>query len=294
MANLKEIRTRINSVKSTRQITSAMKLVAASKLRKAQNAIIALRPYSYKIQEIMGNLSDSLGEHTENPYLRESDVNNILLVSIASNKGLCGPFNANIIKETERRVHQNFNSLYENGGVHLLTLGKKLTEYFGKRDYHLTGNHDEIYDNLTFENSTAIAKELMQGFKEKQYDKIYLVYNKFINPATQQVKFEQFLPLEPLQDETSNTDMQTDYIFEPSKNEIVEELIPKTLKIHFYQALLDSNAAEHGARMTAMHQATDNATELINDLQLKYNKARQESITNQIIEVVSGAKALEG
>ena len=294
MANLKEIRTRINSVKSTRQITSAMKLVAASKLRKAQNAIIALRPYSYKIQEIMGNLSDSLGEHTENPYLRESEVNNILLVSIASNKGLCGPFNANIIKETERRVQQNFNSLYENDGVHLLTLGKKLTEYFGKRDYHLTGNHDEIFDNLTFENSTAIAQELMQVFKEKQYDKIYLVYNKFINPATQQVKFEQFLPLEPLQDETTNTEMQTDYIFEPSKNEIVEELIPKTLKIHFYQALLDSNAAEHGARMTAMHQATDNATELINDLQMKYNKARQESITNQIIEVVSGAKALEG
>lgn len=294
MANLKEIRTRINSIKSTRQITSAMKLVAASKLRKAQNAIIALRPYSYKIQEIMGHLSDSLGEHSDNPYLRESEVNNILLVSIASNKGLCGPFNANIIKETERQVHENFESLYEEGGVHLLTLGKKLTEYFGSRDYNLTGNHDEIYDNLTFENSTAIAKELMQVFEEKQYDKVYLIYNKFINAATQEVKVEQFLPLEPLNDEATNTDVHSDYIFEPSKSELVRELIPKTLKIHFYQALLDSNAAEHGARMTAMHQATDNATELINDLQLKYNKARQESITNQIIEVVSGAKALEG
>lgn len=292
MANLKEIRTRINSIKSTRQITSAMKLVAASKLRKAQNAIIALRPYSYKIQEIMGHLSDSISSKDENPYLRESEVKNILLVPVASNKGLCGPFNANIIKETERQVNENLGSLYKDGGVHLLTMGKKLTEYFGSREYDLVGNHDEIFDNLTFENVTAIAEELMKEFTEKKYDRIYLLYNKFINAATQQVKAEQFLPLEPVQHEDSE-DFQTDYIFEPSKKEIVKELIPKTLKIHLYQALLDSNAAEHGARMTAMHQATDNATELINDLQLKYNKARQESITNQIIEVVSGAQALE-
>lgn len=293
MANLKEIRTRINSIKSTRQITSAMKLVAASKLRKAQNAIIALRPYSYKIQEIMGHLSDSLGSQDENPYLRESEVENILLVSLASNKGLCGPFNANIIKETERQVHENMESLYKDGGVHLFTMGKKVSEHFGRRDYDLVGSKDEIFDNLTFENVTAIAEDLMKAFTDKKYDRIYLIYNKFINPATQQVKAEQFLPLEPVQHEGSGV-LETDYIFEPNKQEIVKQLIPKTLKIHLYQALLDSNASEHGARMTAMHQATDNATELINDLQLKYNKARQESITNQIIEVVSGAQALNG
>ena len=291
MANLKEIRTRINSVKSTRQITSAMKLVAASKLRKAQNAIIALRPYSYKIQEIMGRLSDSLGEQSDNPYLRDSEVKNILLVSLASNKGLCGPFNANIIKETERQVHENLHELYKDGGVHLLTMGKKATEYFDRRDYDLIGNHDEIFDNLTFENVAAIAQNLMKDFSDKKYDRIYIIYNKFINPATQQVKVEQFLPLQPVQPEDSGN-VETDYIFEPSKQEIVEQLIPKTLKIHLYQALLDSNASEHGARMTAMHQATDNATELVNDLQLKYNKARQEAITNEIIEVVSGAQAL--
>lgn len=295
MANLKEIRTRINSVKSTRQITSAMKLVAASKLRKAQNAIIALRPYSYKIQEIMEHLSDSLDEHDENPYLHSEneEIYNVLLIPMASNKGLCGPFNANIIKETERQVQENFKSLYTNGNLHLLTIGKKATEYFKHRNYRLAGNHDEVYDDLTFENVSAISRELMDSFKAKKYDKIFLIYNKFLNPATQRVMVEQFLPIEPSYEEKTQH-LHVDYIFEPGKKEIVTELIPKTLKIHLYQALLDSNASEHGARMTAMHQATDNASELIKDLQLTYNKARQESITNEIIEVVSGAQALNG
>lgn len=294
MANLKEVRTRIDSVKSTRQITSAMKLVAASKLRKAQNAIMALRPYSNKLQEIMGNLGDSINTE-ENPYLRKDEPEKVLIIPFTSNKGLCGAFNSNIIKWTARYIDENYSKQKSEGNLHLLTVGKKATEFFSKRDYQVDASHDYIYDELSFENVAKIAIQVMEAFKEKEYDRVELIYNKFINAASQTVMTEQFLPLEPpASAEDEKHELGVDYIFEPDKETITEELIPKSLKIQFYKALLDSNASEHGARMTAMHQATENATQLVKELQLSYNKARQEAITNEILEVTTGAEALKG
>lgn len=294
MANLKEVRTRIESVKSTRQITSAMKLVAASKLRKAQNAIMALRPYANKLQEMMGNLGDSINTE-ENPYLRKDDPEKVLIIPFTSNKGLCGAFNSNIIKWTAKYIDEKYSKQKSEGKLFLVTIGKKATEHFSKRDYEVVASHDYIYDELSFENAAKIAKQVMEAFKEKEYDRVELVYNKFINAASQKVMTEQFLPLEPpASADEEKREQETDYIFEPDKETITEELIPKTLKIQFYKAILDSNASEHGARMTAMHQATENATQLVKELQLSYNKARQEAITNEILEVTTGAEALKG
>lgn len=304
MANLKEVRTRIESVKSTRQITSAMKLVAASKLRKAQNAIMALRPYANKLQEIMGNVGDSI-QTDEQPYLQKREKEQVLIVVFTSNKGLCGAFNTNVIKHTENYIKEKYPSQLKEGKVNLMTIGKKATEFFKKNNYNVVENHDHIYDELSFSNASEIAEAIMEAFKNKNYDHVEMIYNKFINAASQEVTTEQFLPLESVHDDQEKTDEIMDddinydedyeeYIFEPDKKTITEEVIPKTLKIQFYKALLDSNASEHGARMTAMHQATENANSLVKELQLSYNKARQESITNEILEVTTGAEALKG
>lgn len=293
MANLKEVRTRIDSVKSTRQITSAMKLVAASKLRRAQNAIIAMRPYAEKLQEIMENLGESI-RADENPYLEEREPNQILIIVIASNKGLCGAFNANILKATSAYIKQQYPDQYKNSNVHLITIGKKATEYFVRNDFQVAASFDHIFDALTFGNVSQIAEDIMESFVEKKFDKVEMVYNKFLNAASQKVMTERLLPLQHDVSADGEAENETAYIFEPDKDSITKELIPKALKIQFYKAILDSNASEHGARMTAMHQATENATQLVKELQLSYNKARQEAITNEILEVTTGAEALKG
>jgi F-type H+-transporting ATPase subunit gamma len=297
MANLKEVRTRIASVKSTQQITSAMKMVAASKLRKAQNAILQMRPYAAKLKEILQNLSASLDAGDDaSIYSQQREPVRVLIVTVSSNRGLCGAFNANVIKRTVNLVHDKYGSQHEAGNVSLVTIGRKVSEHFTKRNYKILEKHDDIFDQLTFDNVSAIAEGLMERFGRKEFDRIEIVYNQFKNAATQRLVSEQFLPVERLADEEGATgeEVRADYIFEPNKLEIVRDLIPKSLKIQFYKALLDSFASEHGARMTAMHQATDNAQELLKDLSLAYNKARQAAITKEILEIVSGAEALKG
>lgn len=291
MPSLKEIRNRITSVGSTMQITSAMKMVSAAKLKRAQDAITQMRPYSNKLKEILGNLSATL-DLSENAFSEARDTKNILIVGITSNRGLCGGFNNNIIK----KVNQLVNEKYADKNVKVLCLGKKIKDTFKRTDLYFVNDSlapvEDIYSSLTFENNALIASELMRLFTAKEFDQVVFVYNQFVNAATQNVLEEQFLPV------VSSTEAQeagagTDYIFEPSKEEIVSELIPKSLKIQLFKALLDSHAAEHGARMTAMHKATDNAKELQRSLKLSYNKARQAAITNEILEIVGGAEALK-
>ena len=291
MANLKEIRIRISSVESTKQITSAMKLVAASKLRKAQDAIIMMRPYAAKMHEIMQDLAAGSEVVAENAFAQEREIEKVLMIGITSNRGLCGAFNANVIKQINKRIESQYKSLNRRGGVDIMTIGKKATDFFDKPEYHLVENHDHLWDNLNWENVQDLAESIMEKFKEKEYDRVELVYNQFKNAGSQILQLEQFLPIEPMEEENTSGHKH-DYIMEPSQEVIVSELIPKSLKVQLYKAMLDSNAAEHGARMTAMHKATDNATDMIKDLKLTYNKARQASITNEIIEIVSGANAL--
>ena len=301
MGGLKEVRNRIASTKSTRQITSAMKMVAASKLRKAQNAIISLRPYAAKLTEIMQNLSASMDGSDEGVYAADRGDQKILIIAISSNRGLCGGFNINVVKETINLIETKFDTQYKKGDVSILALGKKGGDLLTSRGYAPGRIDKEIFDNLTFENSTPLAEQLMQEFVNKDYDKIYLIYNQFKNAAVQILKTEQFLPVAESKEhkeeqgaKSGQHEMQADFIFEPGKPEILEALVPKAIKLHLYKALLDSFAAEHGARMTAMHKATDNADELIKALNLSYNKARQSAITNEILEIVSGAEALKG
>ncbi len=284
MANLKEIRNRIASVSSTMQITSAMKMVSAAKLKKAQDAITAMRPYADKLTELLQSLSASLDSDSGDKFSVQREVKKVLIVSITSNRGLCGAFNSNIIKES----YQLADEKYANHEVSFLTIGKKANDALSKK-HNVIGNHSDIYDDLTFDNSAEIAQLLMDKFVDSDFDKIVLVYNKFKNAATQIIMNEQFLPIVPVE---SSTNINIDYIFEPSKVEIVETLIPKSLKTQLYKAIRDSYASEHGARMTAMHKATDNATELRDQLKLTYNKARQAAITNEILEIVGGAEAL--
>lgn len=289
MPNLKEIRNRITSVGSTMQITSAMKMVSAAKLKRAQDAITQMRPYAAKIKEILGNLSATL-DLSENVYSEQREVKNILIVGITSNRGLCGGFNNNIIK----RVGYLINDEFAGQNVQLLCLGKKIKDVYKRTPNYFINSTleplEDIYSDLSFERVSAIANELMRGFTLKEYDKVVVVYNRFINAAAQVVETEQFLPIIPtVQENQSSTG---DYIFEPSKDEIVADLIPKSLKIQLFKAIRDSFAAEHGARMTAMHKATDNAKELQKTLKLSYNKARQAAITNEILEIVGGAEAL--
>lgn len=288
MANLKEIRNRITSVSSTMQITSAMKMVSAAKLKKAQDAITAMRPYAEKQTELLQNLSATLEGDNGSKYADQREVNKVLLVVITSNRGLCGAFNANIIKEA-KNIKQ---SVYPGKQVDFVTIGKKGNDIISKTDKILISNND-IYDHLHFDGVAILAEKLMQLFVDGSYDKIELVYNQFKNAATQIVMKEQFLPIVPVVSEIATT-TAVDYIFEPSKEQIVEELIPRSLKTQLYKAIRDSFASEHGARMTAMHKATDNATELRDRLKLTYNKARQAAITNEILEIVGGAEALNG
>ena len=283
MANLKEIRNRISSIGSTMQITSAMKMVSAAKLKKAQDAIIAMRPYANKLTELLQNLSAN-AEDLESVYTEQREVKNILLVAITSNRGLCGAFNSNIIKKTIHLAQTE----YADKNVSVYTIGKKGTDILTKQ-FDIVDTHNELYDDLTFNNASVIAEELMQYFVDGKYDKIEFVYNQFKNAATQLIQIEQFLPLVPATTEDSNS---SNYIFEPNQADIVTRLMPKSLKMQLYKSVRDSFASEHGARMTAMHKATDNAKELRDDLLLTYNKARQAAITNEILEIVGGAEAL--
>lgn len=286
MANLKEIRNRITSVSSTMQITSAMKMVSAAKLKKAQDAITAMRPYAEKLTELLQNLSATLDGDVGGEFTTQREIKNVLLVAVTSNRGLCGAFNSNVIKAIKSRTE-----FYAGKNVDVYAIGKKGNDVLGKT-CTITNNESQIFDNLTFENVATIAEDLTQKFLSGQYDRIELVYNQFKNAATQIVMTEQFLPLAPMAVTASSSNV--DYIYEPAKEEILLTLIPKSLKTQLYKGIRDSFASEHGARMTAMHKATDNATELRDQLKLTYNKARQAAITNEILEIVGGAEALAG
>ena len=289
MANLKEIRSRISTVGSTMQITNAMKMVSAAKLKKAQDAITQMRPYANKLRELMDNVSSAVTAEVGGEFTEKRAVNNVLIVAITSNRGLAGAFNSAINKEVNRMIAED----YAGKNVQVLTLGKKAHD-IQKKTANIYANESKIWDDFTFKNVSDIAERVMVAFKEKQFDEIRVVYNHFKNAATQQVMNEAFLPISI---ESTNSEVKTDvvdYIFEPSKEEILLELIPKTLKTQLFKAMLDSHASEHGARMTAMHKATDNAGELQRELKLQYNKARQAAITGEILEIVGGADALEG
>jgi len=286
MANLKEIRNRITSVSSTMQITSAMKMVSAAKLKKAQDAITAMRPYAEKLTELLQNLSANLDGDAGGEFTTQREVKKVLIVAITSNRGLCGAFNSNVIKEVKNRA-----VFYEGKQVDVFAIGKKGNDALSKT-VTVIENQSSIFDDLSFENVAVIADVLTQKFITGEYDKIELVYNQFKNAATQIVQTEQFLPLASLK--SDKTASSGDYIYEPSKEDIVLTLIPKSLKTQLYKGIRDSFASEHGARMTAMHKATDNATELRDQLKLTYNKARQAAITNEILEIVGGAEALKG
>ena len=285
MPNLKEIRSRITSVGSTMQITSAMKMVSAAKLKRAQDAITQMRPYSNKLTDLLQSLSSSLDGSENNQYSDSREVKKLLIVSITSNRGLCGGFNSYIIKSAKSIIEKQ----NKNTDVEILSIGKKSSEHFTKNGYKMFSVHDEVYNNLTFDNISNIAETVINKFLSKEFDKVVLVYNQFKNAATQIIMNENYLPIDNTAKESTQT---ADYIFEPNQTEIVKELIPKSLKTQLFKAVLDSHAAEHGARMTAMHKATDNAAELKKELTLTYNKARQAAITGEILEIVGGAEAL--
>ena len=286
MANLKEIRNRIASVSSTMQITSAMKMVSAAKLKKAQDAITSMRPYANALTELIQNLSGSLDGDTQNLYTQVRPKQSVLIISITSNRGLCGAFNANIIKKTR----QLFDKEFKNQKVSLITIGKKGSEILNKSG-KVISSYDSVFDNLTYNSVSNIAEIVMNHYEKKTFDQVVLVYNRFKNAATQIIEAEPFLPI--VAEKKSENNSNVDYIFEPSKSEIICELLPKSLKMQLFKALRDSFASEHGARMTAMHKATDNATDLRDQLKLTYNKARQAAITNEILEIVGGAEALK-
>lgn len=298
MANLKEVRTRINSVNSTMQITSAMKMVSASKLRKSQTTIVALRPYASKLQEIMQRLSSSLLTSAEGVYAtihkQNPEDDKILLIPVASNKGLCGVFNVNVLRETLRVLREDFKVQYDKGNVDILCISKKIEETLRFKKYHVAANENDLLDNLSYENTIAFAERLMNDFVSEKYDRIVFIYNQFKSAGTQILVKEQFLPIVSTNqvNETINPAEETEYIFQPSKEEILNTLIPNSLKLQVYKILLDSFTSEHGARMVSMTKATDNASELLKELNLSYNKARQGAITNEIIEIVGGANAL--
>ena len=295
MASLKEIRERKTSVASTMQITSAMKMVSAAKLKKAQNAIVQFRPYAEKLQEILASVGDSIKDDEDNQYAVQRDKERILLVLITSNRGLCGAFNSNAIKAAIQRALTTFDRQMMASQVDFITIGKKGADFLRKKGYNVIFNGSELFDDLTFDRVAKIANMIMGLFTDGEYDHVDVIYNRFKNAGTQILTEEQFLPIEVdrLAEEAGPVS-NVDYIFEPTKEYIVEELIPRSLKLQFYKAILDSHASEHGARMTAMHKATDNATELLKELSLQFNKARQAAITNEILEIVGGAEALKG
>lgn len=293
MANLKEVRTRIESVNSMKQITSAMKMVAASKLRKSQNAILAMRPYAEKFNEIISAISAESPMVNCQSFLNNQQSERILIIPISSNKGLCGAFNANVIRTTINFIKEEYQTSIDNNQLDILCIGSKVEEILKFKKYPVVGNNNELLDNLTYDNAAVFAERLMKDFEEGRYGKIIFVYNYFKNAATQILVTEQFLPMSSQQSAvTSQSD--SDFIFQPNKEEILGTMIPKSLKLQVYKILLDSFASEQGARMISMTQATDNATELLKELNLTYNKARQSAITNELVEIVSGADALKG
>jgi F-type H+-transporting ATPase subunit gamma len=292
MANLKEVRIRISSVQSTQQITKAMKMVSAAKLKRATNAIVQLRPYATKLKDILGNLSASL-EGSSSPFIQDREPNKVLVVVVSSNRGLAGAFNMNVIKATNNLIAEKYSEQYKRGDVKIIAIGKKAQDFYQKRNYQVLGNNDELYNALTFENVTRITESIMAGFVKGEYDKVELVYNHFKNAAVQLVTTEQLLPLVKTED-VQVSKSNVDYILEPSQKDIVEQLIPKAIKIQLYRAVLDSHASEHGARMTSMDKATENAGDLLKALKLSYNQARQAAITTELTEIVSGAAALNG
>ena len=292
MANLKEVRLRIVSVSSTQQITKAMKMVSAAKLRCAQNAITQLRPYANKLRDILENLSSSLESSDGGQFAQVRPVEKVLIVAVTSNRGLAGAFNANVIRQVTRLIGDDYREHHKAGNVKVMAIGKKASDFFSKNKELFYGEHNSVYADLRFEVVSAIAEKIMTEFASGNYDRVLVVYNQFKNAAVQIVQTEQLLPIQPPASDVAAT--KNDYIFEPGKQEIVLDLIPKSIKTQLYKAVLDSHASEHGARMTAMSKATDNAGELIKELKLSYNKARQAAITNEILEIVAGAEALNG
>jgi F-type H+-transporting ATPase subunit gamma len=293
MANLKEVRIRISSVQSTQQITKAMKMVSAAKLKRATNAIVQLRPYATKLKEILGNLSASL-EGSSSPYIEEREPNKILVVIVSSNRGLAGAFNMNVIKATNNLIAEKYSAQLKNGNVSIVAIGKKAQDFYEKRNYNVVGNNNEVYTALNFDNVSKITDAIMAGFAKGEFDKVELVYNRFKNAAVQILTTEQLLPLPKAETSVAAKTINVDYILEPNQEEIVTQLIPKSIKIQLYKAVLDSHASEHGARMTSMDKATENAGDLIKALKLSYNQARQAAITTELTEIVSGAAALNG
>lgn len=293
MANLKEIRIRIASVNSTQQITKAMKMVSAAKLRKAQDAIIQMRPFANKLKEILGNLSGTLDASSGGAYATVRPVKKVLIIAVTGNRGLCGGFNANIIRTVNTMIRENYSAQASEGNVKVMCIGKKAADFFGKNKALFLESHNEVFNKLSFDLVAPIAEKVMEEFAKGNYDKVEIVYNQFKNAAVQYVTREQVLPIVPVAND-SVKQMENDYIFEPNKETIVLDLIPKSIKVQIYKATLDSQASEHGARMTAMNKATDNAGELIRSLRIFYNNARQAAITNEILEIVGGANALKG
>ena len=293
MANLKEIRTRITSVKTTRQVTSAMKMVSAAKLKKAQDAILQIRPYAEKLSQLLSFLSSALENNSDSVYTVQRNPENVLIVLVSSNRGLCGGFNSYISKKAISLAKTKYSKQLKTGSVDFLVVGKQGGKILKSYDFHPVGDKNYLFDDLNFENVSVVVQSVMGDFVSGKYDRVEVVYNKFINAAVQEQVSEQFLPVLPAEIDLKKR-TNVDYIYEPSLEKIVEELIPRSLKIQFYKALLDSHAAEHGARMTAMHKATDNASDLIEELTLTFNKARQAAITNAILEVTNGAEALNG
>jgi F-type H+-transporting ATPase subunit gamma len=291
MANLKEVRNRITSVSSTQQITKAMKMVSAAKLKRATNAIVQLRPYASKLKEMLANLSASL-EDGSSPFLQEREPVRVLVVVVTSNRGLAGAFNANVVKTTNNLIAEKYSAQLKAGNVSIIGIGKKGQEYYQRRKYNVVGNNNELFHDLNFINVSKVTESIMDGFLKGDYDRVELVYNRFKNAAVQFLTVEQLLPVTKSEKKQEANVHQVDYILEPSQEEIVEKLIPKSVKIQVYKAVLDSYASEHGARMTAMDKATDNAGELIKALKLSYNQARQAAITTELTEIVSGAAAL--
>jgi len=294
MASLKEVRNRIVSVSSTQQITSAMKMVSAAKLRRATDAIVQMRPYAIKLQEILSNLSSSLDSSEGGAFGQQREPHKVLIIAVTSNRGLAGAFNANIIKQVKVLITEKYASQFAKGDVKFMAIGKKANDYFAKNLMPVYDNQSSLYEKLNFSNTAEIANKIMLAFTSGEFDRVELIYNHFRNAAMQIPTVEQYLPVLPPENINNAKSISIDYIFEPDKESIVTELIPKSLKIQLYKAVLDSHASEHGARMTAMSKATDNAKELIKELKLSYNKARQAAITNEILEIVGGAEALKG
>ncbi|MCA5005138.1 ATP synthase F1 subunit gamma [Sphingobacterium bovistauri] len=289
MANLKEVRLRITSVTSTQQITKAMKMVSAAKLKRATNAIVQLRPYANKLRDILAQVSASV-EDNDSPFTQDREPTKVLIVVVTSNRGLAGAFNANAIKTANNLIATKYADQFARGDVSMIAIGKRGHDFFSKRNFNVIGNHNELFNNLDFENVSKVTEYIMNEFKEGNIDRVEVVYNQFRNAAMQVLTSEQLLPLLP--EEKTDNAAELDYIIEPSKEKIIEELIPKAIKIQLYKAVLDSNASEHGARMTAMDKATENAGDLLKALKLSYNQARQAAITTELTEIVSGAAAL--